>query len=219
MNAVTTSACQQAVAEPPKVQSQDWQERFSRLLPTIRQNAHYAFRRFPAEARQEAIQDVIVACLASFHSLVQQGREEVATASSLARYAVAHYRVGRSVAYAMNCDDVTSAYCQHLTGIRVESLQQYDTHECRWLEILVEDQRATPADVAITRIDFQEWPSSLSPRMRKLAETLATGESTSAVAELFRVSAGRISQVRRRLMETWDKFHAEEPQQRAMASA
>jgi len=169
------------------------------------------------DAREEAVQEVTVSCLAAYHTLEQQGREEVATATSLANYAVAHYRVGRSIAHPMNVGDVTSKHCQHRKGIRIESLLHYDTGMCQWREILVEDQRATPADVAITRIDFQAWLSSLSPRMRNLAETLASGETTSTVAELFRVSAGRISQIRRQLMETWDQFQAEEPKPSALA--
>ena len=217
MNAVTTRSSTHHAADPSLRTSGRWQDRFLRLLPTIRRNAHYAFRRFPPEAREEAIQEVTVSCLAAFHTLVQQGREKVASATSLTNYAIAHYRVGRSIAHSMNACDVTSRYCQHRKGIRIESLLQYDAGLCQWQEILVEDQRATPADVAITRIDFQAWLSSLSPRMRRLAETLASGETTSAVAELFRVSAGRISQVRRQLMETWDQFQAEEPKHSALA--
>ena len=217
MNSVTTSTYAYHAAESSGRSSERWQDRFLKLLPTIRRNAHYAFRRFPADAKEEGLQEVIVSCLAAYHTLVQQGREDVATATSLANYAIAHYRVGRSIAHPMNIGDVTSKYCQHRKGIRIESLLQYDTGVGQWQELLVEDQRATPADVAITRIDFQAWLSSLSPRMRKLAETLATGETTSAVAELFRVSAGRISQVRRQLMETWDQFHAAEPEHSALA--
>lgn len=217
MNAVTTRPSTHYGVESSNRTSGRWQDRFLRLLPPIRRNAHYAFRRFPPEAREEAIQEVTVSCLTAFHRLVQQDREEAATATSLANYAIAHYRVGRSIAHSMNIGDVTSTYCQHRKGIRIESLLQYDTALCQWQEILVEDQRATPADVAITRIDFQAWLSSLSPRMRRLAETLASGETTSAVAELFRVSAGRISQVRRQLMDTWDQFQAEGPKQSALA--
>ncbi len=217
MNAITTSSSRHHTRKSSVSTSGRWQDRFLRLLPTIHRNAHYAFRRFPLEAREEAIQEVTVSCLAAYHALVQQGREEVATATSLASYAIARYRIGRSIAYPMNIGDVTSTHCQHRKGIRIESLVQYDTGLCQWQEILVEDQRATPADIAITRIDFQAWLSSLSPRMRRLAETLASGETTSAVAELFRVSAGRISQVRRKLMETWDQFHADEAKHPALA--
>jgi len=143
----------------------------------------------------------------------------VATPTTLTKYAVAHYKVGRSIAHRLNVCDVSSKHCQRVKGVRTQSLSHYDEKEGQWQEILVEDGRATPADVAASRIDFQAWLQSLSPRMRALAETLATGETTDAVATLFRVSAGRISQIRRKLMETWHQFHADRVDQPTLVGA
>ena len=42
-----------------------------------------------------------------------------------------------------------------------------------------------------------------------MAVTLATGETTSDTAKQFRVTPSRISQVRRRLLESWDEFVGE----------
>ena len=39
-------------------------------------------------------------------------------------------------------------------GFGVEPLKQFDADEGSWQEIVVEDKRATPAEIAITRIDF-----------------------------------------------------------------
>jgi len=50
---------------------------------------------------------------------------------------------------------------------------------------------------------------SLSSRDRRIAEELATGETTGAVAFKFRVSAGRVSQLRRELKQSWDEFHGQ----------
>jgi len=185
------------------------QDPFLVLLPTIRSHARYAFRRLPEEAKQEAIQEVVATSLAAYRRLAEEGREPNATATTLARYAVAHYRVGRRVANRMNISDVTSKYCQYRTGVQVQSLHRYDVRDGEWQEIIVEDRNATAADIAATRIDFSAWLESLSPRMRALAQTLATGETTETVARMFRVSAGRISQIRRKLMETWDAFQAD----------
>jgi len=38
---------------------------------------------------------------------------------------------------------------------------------------------------------------------------LATGETTNAAAKKFRISAGRISQLRRELEESWKKFQGD----------
>ncbi|MEA1949813.1 MAG: hypothetical protein U9N87_00395, partial [Planctomycetota bacterium] len=70
----------------------------------------------------------------------------------------------------------------------------------------VEDRSATPADVAASRIDFAAWLRSLSGRYRKIATALATGETTAKVAKMFRLSRGRVSQLRRELKESWQVF-------------
>ncbi len=46
------------------------------------------------------------------------------------------------------------------------------------------------------RIDFPEWLSRLSSRDRRIAESLSIGNSTQAVAQAFRVSPGRIAEVK-----------------------
>jgi FixJ family two-component response regulator len=71
------------------------------------------------------------------------------------------------------------------------------------------DRKSTPADIAAARIDIPSFFATLTPREREIAEILATGESTSSAAEKFRVSAARISQLRRRLHEKWQQFHGE----------
>ncbi len=69
--------------------------------------------------------------------------------------------------------------------------------------MVVEDRHATPADVAATRIDFDAWLRSMPPRQRAIAEVLATGEGTTLVARRFGLTAGRISQLRRKLHRSW----------------
>ncbi len=56
-----------------------------------------------------------------------------------------------------------------------------------------------PADIAALRIEFSDWFTSLWPRDQRLASGLARGESTSAMANMFRITAGRVSQLRRDL--------------------
>ena len=53
------------------------------------------------------------------------------------------------------------------------------------------------------------WLKLLPRRLRKIALTLASGETTSAAAKKFAVSAARISQLRRLLKQSWDGFQGE----------
>jgi transposase-like protein len=57
----------------------------------------------------------------------------------------------------------------------------------------------------------------LPARLRKIALTLARGESTSEAAEKFGVTASRISQLRVWLKESWDGFQTEAEQVQAAA--
>ena len=61
------------------------------------------------------------------------------------------------------------------------------------------------------RIDFSDWLDSLKRRDRRVAEFLATGETTTVAARKFKVSAGRISQLRKELAQSWRRFVGEEP--------
>jgi FixJ family two-component response regulator len=49
----------------------------------------------------------------------------------------------------------------------------------------------------------------LSNRDRQLAEKLVLGETTGCVARMFRISAARVSQLRRDLCENWHRFVGE----------
>ena len=78
--------------------------------------------------------------------------------------------------------------------------------------MLVEDKHAGPAEVAaIVRIDFATWLRFLPRRLRKIATFLANGETTTAAAKRFRVSQGRISQIRKELFLAWHRFQGDEP--------
>jgi hypothetical protein len=138
-------------------------------------------------------------------------------ATPLATYAIKQVRAGRRTGNKLNVRDVSSPYCQQRKRVRVERLDHYDVDEGGWKELVVEDRRATPADVAATRIDFSDWLKSLKPRVRRIAKTLATGETTTNVARKFAVSQARVSQIRRELKDAWEMFQGEPKRDVAVA--
>ena len=196
-----------------------WHEVFLRMLPIIQQCASIAFRHLKAEAREEAIQDVTANALVAFVRLVELGKADVAFPTVLARYGVSQFRSGRRVGTRLNVRDISSEYCQRRKGVFVQRLDRYYVKDGEWREIVVEDKRATPADIAATRIDFAAWLETLSKRQRKIAETLAMGETTSHTARIFRISAGRVSQIRRQLFDRWQAFQGEPLSSPAVATA
>jgi len=74
----------------------------------------------------------------------------------------------------------------------------------------VVDTRLAPVpDIVAFRCDFPAWLNTLSRRDRRIAEFLSLGNRTTDVAKRFNVSAGRVSQLRRELAESWKNFRGE----------
>jgi len=189
------------------------------MMPVIQQCASIAFRNLTAEARQEAIQDVTANALVAFVRLVERGKVDLAFPTVLARYGISQYHSGRRVGTRLNVRDISSDYCQRRKGVYVQRLDRYDVKDDQWRQIVVEDRQSTPADIAATRIDFGDWLQALPRRQRRIAETLAVGETTSRTARLFHISAGRVSQIRRLLYEAWQTFQGEPITNPAVATA
>jgi len=183
-------------------------DQFLALLPAISSHTHGAFRYKDAEAREEAVNATVAHAWAAFVRLFELGRAELAYAGPLAAYAIARVREGRSIGNRLNGRDVTSIRCQRRHGVQIESLNQVDG-QGDWHELVVEDRKASPAQIAITRLDFSAWLDSLSRRDRDIAEILASGESSRHAARHFGLSVGRVSQIRRKLYEAWQRFQGE----------
>ena len=188
-----------------------WHDNFMAILPAIETHAKIAFRRLDAEAREEAIQETVCNACCAYARLVELNKTDLAFPSALARFGVAQVKDGRKVGGKLNCRDVSSDYCQQKKNLLVERLDQFDSEEGAWEEILVEDRRAGPAETAITRIDFSTWLQLLPRRLRKIATFLANGETTKTAARKFGVSPGRISQIRKELFLAWHRFQGEDP--------
>jgi len=190
--------------------SASWQERFVALLPMILNNVAPAFHKLRPEAKAEAVQEALANACVAYARLVERGKESLAFATVLARYAVAQVRTGRQVGGRINIRDVSSGYAQFRKQFRLERLDRYDPEQGCWQEAVVEDYKTPVPDQVSFRIDFPAWLSSLSRRDRKIAKNLADGQSTSEVARRFGLSLGRVSQLRREFERSWLAFHGEE---------
>jgi hypothetical protein len=188
------------IAKPKEQQSQ-WQETFITMLPEIQQRLRRAFRNLDPAARDEAVAEAVVHCLLSYARLHERGRAEVATASTLAFYAARQVRRGRPAAGRMNGKEPLSRYARVKNGFQIERLHNYSARQDRWIDMLVEDKRASVADQVAAKLDVGAWFGTLSRRMRQIAKDLAVGCSTSEVAQRHGVTPGRISQLRRSLRD------------------
>ena len=179
---------------------------FLAMLPAIRRSAQVAFRKLPPELRHDLIEEVVANSYVAFVRLVERGLADRALPSPLARFAITQIRVGHRVGSRLRSGDALSSYAQFRKQFSVERLDHFSEEKGCWGEILVEDKRATPADVAACRIDFAEWLRRLTARLRRIALALAAGETTNAAARMFGVSPARISQIRDLLRRSWEEF-------------
>ena len=187
----------------PQTISRDHQEQFIEMLPLIRSQACRAFRRLDAEHRDDLVQEVIAKAFCTFASLVQQGKADTAYATPLANFAIRQTIAGRRVGSRSRLCDATSPFAQSARGIRVERLDEQGALRAA----LVENRRAGPADIAAARIDLAAWFHKMPDGHRRIAKALAIGETTSTVAKQFGLSSARVSQIRRQLKESWERFH------------
>jgi hypothetical protein len=185
------------------------QAAFLAMLPAIRRSAQISFRKIRPELRGELIEEVVANCYVAYARLIERGHADRALPSPLARFAIAQVRAGRRVGNRLRINDALSSYAQFKKGFFVEQLDSFDEEGNCWEQILIEDKRATPAEVAACRIDFAEWLRRLTARLRKIALALASGETTKGAAEKFGLSPARISQLREWLRKSWEEFQGE----------
>jgi hypothetical protein len=186
-----------------------WHSDFLQMLPTIRHVAQVSFRHLHGDSYDDAVEEVIANACVAYKRLVDLGRTDVAFPTVLARYGVAQRNDGRRVGTRQCVRDVLSPHAQKKKRFVVERLDRFDHEEGEWVEAVVEDYRTPVAEQAAFRCDFPAWLESQSKRERRIAEALAIGIRNKEVARRFRLSRGRISQLRQEFHESWREFHGE----------
>ena len=190
-------------SKQPQMVGPQHQKQFLEMLPQVRSQACRAFRKLRPERREDLIQEVIATAFCAYVSLVRRGRAITAYATPLANFAIRQAIAGRRIGSRSRLNDVTSPFAHAARGILVEHL---DSEHGEWRAALVEDRRASPADIAAARIDVAAWFCAMPESHRRIAQALAMGDTTSEVARLFGLSAARVSQIRGLLKASWERF-------------
>lgn len=190
-----------------------WQEQFlTHVLPSVQAIARTRFSSLPLVEQEEGVAEATATAMLSFVRLLRRGRDPAAFAGRLAKIAVLRVLSGRLACSPDNSQDALSRLARQRHRHHIEGLNS----EARlggsdWESALVENGRITPADLAASRIDFSAWLNRMKAGRRQIAETLAAGYRTEEVAKLFRLSAGRVSQLRREFEKSWNEFQREAP--------
>lgn len=188
------------------VSARSWQLGFEEILPTIERSISFECRHMRPQDREEFTQCALALATQAYARLAAAGKLGQAYPSSLAIYACRQARGGRDLGRSLNVHDVSSSYAQRRCAFCIRSIHQADASEGTWKELLVEDTRANPADLAQARLDFSDWLAQLAPEKRRIANILATGAGTSETARLCGLTPGRISQIRDELRRSWAQF-------------
>lgn len=195
-------------------------DEFLALVPIVERHARIVFRHLPPVEREEALAEATAAALVAFRSLRRRGLDPVRDfPSQIATYAVLHVKDGRHVGGRCSSTDVLSRKAQRRHGFRVTSLpastrqpheELYATvHGQRTVDALEEylrdNHRTPPPDQAAFRIDFPAFKRSLGRRDRRLLAFLELGHSGKDAAARFRLSPGRVSQLRHAWHREWQR--------------
>ena len=187
-----------------------WQTDFLAVLPAVRTHARVCFRKLPRNDREEAVAEATASAFASYCSLARRGRLNGVYPSTLATYAVHTVRNDRHVGGSQSSKDVLSPLARRRRRFVLGSLTP-PRGEGGWRAVAVEDSRVSPADQAAFNLDFRAWLAGLTRRDRRIINRLAAGEGTTAVAERFGLSPGRVSQLRRSFERSWTQFQGTRP--------
>jgi DNA-directed RNA polymerase specialized sigma24 family protein len=191
---------------------------FEAALPTITAAARFAFRKHRPQEREEAVAEAQAAAWSAWHGLLRRGKDPVAVGvCGIANYCVRYVRNGRRIGNrhrGRSAMDVWNPRAQKKSGHALLQLgpggkvDQGGEREA-WRDWIIDDNRTTPADQAIFRLDFATWLGGLPPKKRRVAELLAEGHGTGEVAKLQGISAGAVSQARTWLHVSWRSFQAQ----------
>ena len=179
------------------------------MLPKIRRQARQAFRRAPAEPKDELVEEVVAHAFVAYVRLVDQGKASAAFATPLCNYAIRRVLAGRRVGSKLNIRDVSSVVAQRRRGFSVHILPSESSNSDAWCEILTDDTLTPVPDQVAFRLDFPVWLKIQDRRKRELAQFLMVGNTATEAAKRFHVSIPRICQLRRELQASWQAFQGE----------
>ncbi len=192
----------------PVLVPEDLHARFLLVLPRIERHGRVYFRHLRCPHRKEdAVQEMVALCWKWFVRLAERGKDPTRFPSALATFAARAVRSGRRLCGQEKPKDALSPLAQALKGFAVAALPDRDALSPNPLSEALADNTRSPVDEqACFRIDFPAWLRTLPRRDRRLVEGMALGHRTADLARRFRLSAGRVSQMRREFKRGWDRF-------------
>lgn len=182
--------------------------RFASILPRIERHARVFFRWIKCwHSKNDKIQEASALCWKWVQQLHKAGKEWRGFVSRLADYACRAVKSGRKVVGMICAKDVLNEITQAKRGFYVGKLPDYSTESTNPLvEALTDNTRSEVPDQVAFRLDFPVWRARYDDRRRRIMDAMALGHRTIDLANQFRMSQGRVSQLRREFLHDWQKF-------------
>ena len=197
------------------------QDTFLTMRPRIERHARIYFRDVRCRQRRaDCVAEVVGLCWMWFCRLARRDKDARRFVSALATFAARAVRGGRRVGGQLRIKDALSERAQRRHEFRVVSLPlstrvpYQDLYAAadgqRRIDVVEEclhDNTVSPVpDQVAFRLDFPLWLQARSGRDRRLIADMARRERTSDLARKYRVSPGRISQLRQAYEADWRRF-------------
>jgi hypothetical protein len=181
---------------------------FVAAMPKILNVATYRFRHLPcSDTREDRVCETVALCWVWFVRLVQKGRNPDTFISALAGYGAKAVQSGRHACGMERAKDVLSRRCQRRRGFSVSTLPGEGAAEQPEIDDALHDNTQTPVpDQVQFRCDFPAWKNRFPVKKRQLIDQMALGHRTKDLAVAFRVTEGRISQLRKDFAEDYLLF-------------
>lgn len=182
---------------------------FLAILPTVQRHAQFAFRAIRDVHRvEDCIQETLALCWLWACRLWRQGKDAREFPTTLAAFATRHVKHGRRFGGGKRLTkDALSPLAQATRGFLTKALPGVEAETgSPWQAALQDNTQSAPPEQAAFRIDFPAFLATLPERNRKIALDMLMGETTLELSARHRLSPGRISQLRRHLLEDWRAF-------------
>jgi hypothetical protein len=189
---------------------------FLQIAPRIQRHGRIHFRDLRCrDTREEVICEMVALSWLWFQRLAHRGKDGSRFPCALARYAAHHVRAGRRLCGREPTRDVLSTAGPRRHGFALRRLDDqapmfHRTELGKTLaDVLCDNARTPPPDAAAFRCDFPRWRKTRCERDQRLIDALMQGERTRDLARTFRLSAARVSQLRREFYDDWNSFCGE----------
>jgi hypothetical protein len=181
------------------------------VMPAVERHAEIYFRHIKCRHRKaDLVAEAVGMAWTWFCRMAERGKDGTQFPTAIASFAAKAANSGRRVVGEEKAKDVLSPIAQWRLGFAVLRLPDFSTLSASPLEEALHDNTLTPVDEqAAFRLDFAAWLATYDCRRRDMLVDMGLGLRAHEIADKYRVSGSRISQMRREAADNWLRFHGE----------